>query len=187
MGFPASTDERSGSILAYNISTCFSKTFSVITLQLFFFSQFYYLKGISKYFAAIFHLQSFSGDCFATCPVWQPCKSVSMWYIIPKTVCTHWITVEMVSKQHWKCYSLLMVGLYCRELTLMSLSIPPAMICSAVSLKLTAVTWYVLWKLCKGTFFLASQNWKTHTHSYVLCLLSTEPFQAQFFFVEHCN
>lgn len=41
-------------------------------------------------------------------------------------------------------------------LTLMSLSMPPEKICSAVSLKATAVTWYIDWNVWITPFFLAS-------------------------------
>lgn len=42
--------------------------------------------------------------------------------------------------------------------TFSSLSIPPEKICSAVSLKLTAVTWYVDWNVFTGALCLVSQT-----------------------------
>lgn len=50
--------------------------------------------------------------------------------------------------------------------TLMSLSMPPEMIWSLVSLKVTLRTWYVFWNVWTDAFFLMSHSYKTRNNRF---------------------
>lgn len=59
---------------------------------------------------------------------------------------------------YWSQPMWTIVGRNLNHHTLMSLSSPPDIICSPVSLKHTAVTWYVLLRVWAGDFFLISHT-----------------------------